>query len=228
MVIQVLNCNRQALIVPLWNWNSSKTFLFANLRRGFNCTFMELKSSWRTMKVRTRTGFNCTFMELKYFRVYCRRSAWGCFNCTFMELKSNAKLLTHIASSALIVPLWNWNQKPKPPRGWVSYSFNCTFMELKSSNRTKICCATITRFNCTFMELKCSERCKCNNKSWMALIVPLWNWNWGAGDVGLVSQALIVPLWNWNSVLSLWGFRVNCGFNCTFMELKYLYNKVFL
>ena len=70
------------------------------------------------------------------------------------------------------------------------------------------------------MELKL-EKCNLSIASLVVLIVPLWNWNYCTWRFRTWwHQVLIVPLWNWNRETSLPRSAL-CGFNRTFMELKY-------
>ena len=52
-------------------------------------------------------GFNCTFMELKSTCLAHVRRRNERFNCTFMELKSKIGSSGDYAKTVLIVPLWN-------------------------------------------------------------------------------------------------------------------------
>ena len=47
-----------------------------------------------------------------------------------MELKLQKYKEIQLANDVLIVPLWNWNNKP-PAIEPIAESSNCTFMELK-------------------------------------------------------------------------------------------------
>ena len=95
--------------------------------------------------------------------------------------------------------------------------------------------------NRTFMELKWFQILS-GLRHLPVLIVPLWNWNRGAGSLSRTKFAvLIVPLWNWNNdwhrllvkynkvlIVPLWNwneghqshYRKPWRSNRTFMELK--------
>ena len=184
-----------ALIVPLWNWNYQRGY-HGDTRPRFNCTFMELKCQI------------CIFLLLPFLG----------FNCTFMELKFGIDDDIEVPSTALIVPLWNWNLRLW--RGRPSLS-RALIVPLWNWNDV------IRSWDTTLPT---------------ALIVPLWNWNWWASQARRPqSRALIVPLWNWNElppfphrpvvqalIVPLWNWNIYdrvyydfvfC-FNCTFMELK--------
>ena len=79
-----------------------------------------------------------------------------------------------VLHGVLIVPLWNWNERPDEV-GEIVSSFNRTFMELKQPHGCEKKKSS-QRFNRTFMELKQPQIAKTATiKS--VLIVPLWNWN---------------------------------------------------
>ena len=116
-----------------------------------------------------------------------------------MELKLPTSLRVNILHTVLIVPLWNWNLSASNIRAWPLSGFNCTFMELKWST------------NVPWKQSK------------TVLIVPLWNWNnFSASRWCTMRSVLIVPLWNWNNYVLIRCLQGGTGFNCTFMELKFL------
>ena len=142
----------KGLIVPLWNWNILYRIPDTTLSGWFNRTFMELKSSPRSIAVATSSRFNRTFMELKSGNGTERLLRLPWFNRTFMELKYSGEHSQQRGEFSLIVPLWNWNSTLSVLASSLG-RFNRTFMELKFW-----CCSTyfnwISWFNRTFMELK--------------------------------------------------------------------------
>ena len=113
---------------------------------------MELKFVHLHLEEKERTRFNRTFMELKYEN---RTKMLGTCRVLIVPLWNwNDRPYTYydLNENVLIVPLWNWN---RTIASWANDSkgFNRTFMELKY-NTILIDKSSKTCFNRTFMELK--------------------------------------------------------------------------
>ena len=146
-------CKQCVLIVPLWNWNLSKT----NWSQAISIVLIVPLWNWNLDAASVRFWYECsnrTFMELKWVSTSCWCWAFWCSNRTFMELKW------------LSTSCWCW-------AFWCS---NRTFMELKCL-KSALCSRTGEGSNRTFMELKS----RCSLLPFLrrsVLIVPLWNWNY--------------------------------------------------
>ena len=82
----VCDKDRQVSIVPLWNWNMTRAALSAN-GKGFNRTFMELKSLSNALNSSSKRSFQSYLYGIEITGRWTRRTPIECFNRTFMELK---------------------------------------------------------------------------------------------------------------------------------------------
>ena len=132
-------------------------------------------------------------------------------------------MLERLAIIVQIVPLWNWNDVGSTIAGGYQGS-NCTFMELKCKN------AKSGKFSPTFklylygIEIMVTELQRLVP---LVQIVPLWNWNTFSQSSNAWLSLFKLYLYGIEMLSLIIERNIIDGSNCTFMELKYIFHRLF-
>ena len=102
--------NNNVLLVPLWNWNLSISWMNTLTCRCFTRTFMELKLPSYVDYSCQQGSFTRTFMELKVIvRTVRFRTILTFYSYLYGIETWDKDHVTESGIPVLLVPLWNWN-----------------------------------------------------------------------------------------------------------------------